>query len=170
MDKEYYYLNGDTKTGPFSLDALKSAPINPDTLVWNSSLPDWVAARTLPELQDMFAVAEERSTSSNYDQKEPKYNTNISQNANYSTTGGTFGNSNTTAPPMPENYLVWAILSTVLCCMPLGIVSIIHSTKVNSAYTVRKRPRKMQKNGRSGVLSLREYYGSFILYSLLSSE
>ena len=71
MDKEYYYLNGDTKTGPFSLDALKSAPINPDTLVWNSSLPDWVAARTLPELQDMFAVAEERSTSSNYDQKEP---------------------------------------------------------------------------------------------------
>ena len=69
MDKEYYYLNGDTKTGPFSLDALKSAPINPDTLVWNSSLPDWVAARTLPELQDMFAVAEERSTSSNYDQK-----------------------------------------------------------------------------------------------------
>ena len=70
MDKEYYYLNGDTKTGPFSLDALKSAPINPDTLVWNSSLPDWVAARTLPELQDMFAVAEERSTSSNYDQKE----------------------------------------------------------------------------------------------------
>ena len=112
MDKEYYYLNGDTKTGPFSLDALKSAPINPDTLVWNSSLPDWVAARTLP-----------------------KYNTNISQNANYSTTSGTFGNSNTTAPPMPENYLVWAILSTVLCCMPLGIVSIIYSTKVNSAYT-----------------------------------
>lgn len=135
MDKEYYYLNEDTKTGPFSLDALKSAPINPDTLVWNSSLPDWVAARTLPELQDMFAVAEERSTSSNYDQKEPKYNTNISQNANYSTTSGTFGNSNTTAPPMPENYLVWAILSTVLCCMPLGIVSIIYSTKVNSAYT-----------------------------------
>ena len=53
MDKEYYYLNGDTKTGPFSLDALKSAPINPDTLVWNSSLPDRVSARTLPELQAM---------------------------------------------------------------------------------------------------------------------
>lgn len=35
---------------------------------------------------------------------------------------------------MPENYLVWAILSTIFCCIPLGIVSIINSTKVSSAY------------------------------------
>lgn len=135
MDKEYYYLNGDTKVGPFSLDALKSAPINPDTLVWNNSLPDWVAARTLPELQDMFAAAGNTPASSNYDQREPKYNMNTAQSTNYSTGGGTFGDPNMPKPPMPENYLVWAILSTVLCCMPLGIVSIIYSTKVNSAYT-----------------------------------
>jgi len=135
MDKEYYYLNGDTKVGPFSLDALKSAPINPDTLVWNNSLPDWVAARTLPELQDMFAAAGNTPAPSNYDQREPKYNTNAAQSTNYPTGGGTFGDPNMPKPPMPENYLVWAILSTVLCCMPLGIVSIIYSTKVNSAYT-----------------------------------
>ncbi|RRD60280.1 CD225/dispanin family protein [Tannerella forsythia] len=137
MDKEYYYLNGDTKVGPFSLDALKSAPINPDTLVWNGSLPDWVAARTLPELQDMFAAAGNTSaSSSNYDQREPRYNTNTAQSTNYSTSGGTFGDPNMPKPPMPENYLVWAILSTVLCCMPLGIVSIINSTKVSSAYAL----------------------------------
>lgn len=34
----------------------------------------------------------------------------------------------------PDNYLVWAILSTVLCCLPLGIVSIIKSTEVNSKW------------------------------------
>lgn len=32
----------------------------------------------------------------------------------------------------PDNNLVWAILSTVLCCLPLGIVAIIKSTQVNS--------------------------------------
>ena len=31
----------------------------------------------------------------------------------------------------PENYLVWAILCTVLCCLPIGIVSIVYSTKVS---------------------------------------
>lgn len=34
----------------------------------------------------------------------------------------------------PDNYLVWAILCTVLCCLPLGIVSIIKSTEVNSKW------------------------------------
>lgn len=34
----------------------------------------------------------------------------------------------------PDNYLVWAILSTVLCCLPLGIVSIVKSAKVNTLW------------------------------------
>jgi len=34
----------------------------------------------------------------------------------------------------PDNNLVWAILSTVLCCLPLGIVAIIKSTQVNSKW------------------------------------
>ena len=32
----------------------------------------------------------------------------------------------------PNNYLVWAILSTLLCCLPLGIVSIVFALKVDS--------------------------------------
>lgn len=34
----------------------------------------------------------------------------------------------------PSNYLLWAILSTLFCCLPLGIVSIIKSTSVNSKW------------------------------------
>jgi hypothetical protein len=30
----------------------------------------------------------------------------------------------------PDNYLVWAILCTVLCCLPFGIVSLVYSNKV----------------------------------------
>ena len=30
------------------------------------------------------------------------------------------------------NYLVWAILSTVLCCLPFGIVAIIYAAGVNA--------------------------------------
>jgi len=34
----------------------------------------------------------------------------------------------------PDNNLVWAILSTVLCCLPLGIVSIIKATQVSGLW------------------------------------
>ena len=38
--------------------------------------------------------------------------------------------------PPPPNYLVWAILSTVLCCLPLGVASIVFSTQVNSKWAM----------------------------------
>jgi hypothetical protein len=34
----------------------------------------------------------------------------------------------------PDNYLVWAIITTVLCCLPLGIVAIVKSSKVNTLW------------------------------------
>lgn len=33
--------------------------------------------------------------------------------------------------PSVPNYLVWAILSTLFCCLPLGIVSIVYAAQVN---------------------------------------
>ena len=37
---------------------------------------------------------------------------------------------NTTSSYVP-NHLVWAILSTLFCCLPLGIVSIVFAAQVN---------------------------------------
>ncbi len=34
----------------------------------------------------------------------------------------------------PDNYLVWAILSTVFCCIPLGIVAIVKASKVDALW------------------------------------
>jgi hypothetical protein len=36
----------------------------------------------------------------------------------------------------PPNYLVWAILSTVLCCLPLGVASIVFAAQVNNKWAV----------------------------------
>jgi hypothetical protein len=52
---EYFYLSGETRVGPFSLDALKNAPISRSTLVWHSALSNWTEAWTLPELAELFA-------------------------------------------------------------------------------------------------------------------
>lgn len=42
--------------------------------------------------------------------------------------------SNNQAGTPPDNNLVWAIVCTVLCCLPLGIVAIIKSTKVKELW------------------------------------
>lgn len=34
----------------------------------------------------------------------------------------------------PPNYLVWAVLTTIFCFFPLGIVAIIFATQVNSKF------------------------------------
>ena len=39
-----------------------------------------------------------------------------------------------TMPPKPDNNLIWGILTTILCCFPLGIPSIIFANKVDSLY------------------------------------
>jgi len=41
-------------------------------------------------------------------------------------------------PPKPDNNLVWGILSTLLCCLPLGIASIIYASKVDGLYAAGK--------------------------------
>lgn len=40
--------------------------------------------------------------------------------------GGGYG-----APPNVPNYLIWAILSTLFCCLPAGIVAIVYASQVD---------------------------------------
>ena len=37
-------------------------------------------------------------------------------------------------PLPPNNYLVWAILVTLFCCLPFGVVGIVFASKVDTAY------------------------------------
>lgn len=38
--------------------------------------------------------------------------------------------------PCPETHLTKAILITIFCCLPFGIASIIHASRVSSAYAI----------------------------------
>ena len=45
-----------------------------------------------------------------------------------------YGSGGGAAGPKPDNYLVWAILSTLFCCLPLGIASIVFAAQVDGKY------------------------------------
>jgi hypothetical protein len=36
--------------------------------------------------------------------------------------------------PPPDNHLVWGIVTTLLCCLPFGIVSIVKASNVNTLW------------------------------------
>ncbi|MDR1102469.1 MAG: CD225/dispanin family protein [Tannerella sp.] len=130
MEKEYFYLNGETKVGPLSLEALKFAPVTPKTLVWTNTIPDWVEARALPEVASLFNSSGDTPPPAAPVPPPPVASVPPPQTP-YNM--GNYANPDM-RPPMPENYLVWAILTTILCCLPLGIVSIISATKVSTLY------------------------------------
>lgn len=44
----------------------------------------------------------------------------------------------------PDNYLAWSILTTILCCLPLGIVAIIKSSKVDSLWAEGRHDEAIQ--------------------------
>jgi uncharacterized membrane protein len=74
-----------------------------------------------------------------------------------------------TRPTRPNSYLALAIISTILCCLPAGIVSIIYSTKVNSLYEDGKYDEAMgaSRNAKTwGIVSVAIALFGWIIYVL----
>lgn len=103
------------------LDRLASHPVppNPDQ-AWAKCLkikydPEKIRKTVPPTIPEppAYSVAEEKSANPVVDDK-----------------SGSILHSD----PMPPSYLILAVLSTVFCCLPLGIVAIIYSSKVNGLY------------------------------------
>ncbi len=73
-------------------------------------------------------------------------------------------------PQRPSSYLALAIISTILCCLPTGIVSIIYATKVNSLYEDGNYNEavKASKNAKTwGIVSIGIAALGWILYILI---
>src|SRR5258705_7860141 len=52
--KQYYFNDGTSQQGPFTIEELKGKNISPETPVWYDGLPEWTTAGQLGELKDIF--------------------------------------------------------------------------------------------------------------------
>ncbi len=112
---QFYYADGKERFGPYTLEELKSMNINQETRVWTEGWVAWVPARNLSDLQSLFSMTPEASMPVPTPYSSPMIE----------------------APP--KNWLVESVLITLLCCLPLGIVGIIHATKVESLWNSGQR-------------------------------
>lgn len=54
----------------------------------------------------------------------------------------------------PPNNLVWAILSTIFCCLPLGIVSIVFAAQVNGKWQAGDQAGAMDSSRKARTFAL----------------
>lgn len=121
--KNYFYIdqNGQ-QSGPVSENLLKQHGVIADTLVWCEGMSEWKKAIEIDDLKYLFSTP-------------PLNNVN-----------------NQTVPPVsdneqcPDDYLVWAILSTILCCWPLGIPAIVNAAKVEKLWNLGDKTGAKQKS------------------------
>ena len=85
-------------------------------MVWREGMPDWVAASQVPELSHLLPPSQQPPSY----QPQPGYGPQQPYGVQ---------------PPMPDTYMVWAVLVTVFCCLPFGIVSIVKASQVSSLYS-----------------------------------
>ena len=148
--KQYYYVDGNNQQqGPIDAAQLPSFGVTTKTLVWCEGMANWQAAGEIPELASFFAAKQPeipvqpqmqpgtptQPQMQQQVQPQPMNINNFQQTQQPMNTQPPFQQpNNQQMPPQPDNYLVWAILVTVLCCLPFGVASIIYSVKVGSLY------------------------------------
>jgi uncharacterized membrane protein YjgN (DUF898 family) len=56
--------------------------------------------------------------------------------------------------PKPDTYLVWAILSTLMCCMPFGVVAIIFAAQVDGKWNAGDVAGAMDSSNKAKMWSM----------------
>ena len=136
---QYWINHNGVQSGPMDLEALKQLGLTSAAYVWHEGLSDWVKITQVPELQGVYDLAgvemgesavAEAPVAPAPEQQVPverqPYQSQQPYQPQYA--------DQQPAEPCPPTNLAWAIVSTVLCCIPLGIVAIVYATKVTKKY------------------------------------
>ncbi len=113
---KYWVIIDDIRKGPLSLEQLKDLNLAENTPIWHAGLEEWTTIDKIPEVKALIqrtTIVEEVPI------------TQVS-----------FSNENNTEK-CPPTYMVWAVLSTLCCCLPLGVVAIVFSSQVAPKYRVK---------------------------------
>lgn len=139
--KIYWIIVDGQPRGPYTPDEIASMGVVTPTLrVWHKGLPEWVTIDQVPELAALLpdapvatdepgeaeAVEVEDLAAEVVIEPQPAPETP----SRPSSPSISFDN----LPKMPATYLPWNVLATVCCCLPVGIVGIIFSSRVTRKF------------------------------------
>ena len=141
----YFYIDSEGKQkGTFSPEELKSENIKKDTLVWAPGMSEWVRASNVAELNTLFA------DNAGYNPPQPAAQSVIPPPRPVDS------GASRQQQPMPKSWLIESILATVipfLLCGSifslLGVIGIVHASKVESLYVRGDHAGSLEASGQA---------------------
>lgn len=128
---DYFYIDASgQQKGPIPPSQFSMFNVSADTLVWCKGMADWQRAGAVDELKAYFGNDANGATPPPTPGAAGTANGATYDNVHHSMDSGTPNQS----MPCPPSNLVWAIVSTILCCLPTGIVAIVYACKVDNLY------------------------------------
>ena len=140
---QYWINQGGIQTGPHTIEQLKEIGVTGEAYVWCAGMDDWKPITAVAELTELLPKADESlegiSDATPVSEQETQTHSVAIPPIPEQPLEPQPQYSQQTPPAVPNEQcpptnLVWAILSTILCCIPLGIVAIIYSVKVSQKY------------------------------------
>lgn len=134
---DYFYIDASgQQKGPIPPSQFSMFNVSADTLVWCKGMADWQRAGAVDELK---AYLDNDANDANGATPPP---TPGAAGTAGTASGAPYGNvyhsmgsgTPNQSMPCPPSNLVWAIVSTILCCLPTGIVAIVYACKVDNLY------------------------------------
>lgn len=148
MNEQIYYAENNQRRGPFTLEQIRSFNLQPNTLIWYKGLTEWTPICQAPLTSSFYMPVapqpqqqpqapvngyQQQPQAPGY-QQPPQAPVNGYQQQPQAPGYGYQQQSPLQAPEKPDTYMVWAILTTLFCCLPLGVVSIVYASKVDTLY------------------------------------
>lgn len=139
------YVNGVKRHGEVRLKRTDIIRIGNTTLPWQSYFgvggnTEIDARRTQIDRSGSYTPYSQSRGENVSGSSKNDININIGNDQGYRSGGGVIYDSpapiEQPEPPRykPDNFMVWAVLSTIFCCLPFGIVSIVQASKVNGLW------------------------------------
>lgn len=135
---KYWFILNNKQVGPIAAEDLNQVDFNATTPAWHEGLRDWIPAGQIEALRAVIDRREAAAWSAPHNaaqateiytpQPEPTAATQFNRQPRRAVS------SMVQSEERPSNYLVWAIISTLLCNLIFGIIAIIFASKVNPAF------------------------------------
>lgn len=166
----YWLMINGQRLGPLTIDEIKNIDIRPETPVWHDGLSDWIEVRNVPELMAV-ATARQQQYQQPYQQtyQQPVYPQHYQQQPcqmPYVQNGNQPPYMAPDQGKCPNNYLVWAILATILCCVPFGIVAIVYSSKVQNDWNMGQYDKARSDSNKAQIWIIASVVCGFIFSAI----
>lgn len=131
---DYFYIDASgQQKGPIPPSQFSMFNVSADTLVWCKGMADWQRAGAVDELKAYLGNDANGATPPPTPGAPGTAGT--ANGAPYDNVCHSMGSGTPNqSMPCPPSNLVWAIVSTILCCLPTGIVAIVYACKVDNLY------------------------------------